>query len=251
MSVQLPLLPQGVGGAEAQALVLALNDRLRRISQALGPGAPGAPGAAGAAGAPGANATGAFRLDINEGQWEPGHTWAMGDMTTFGARHTYVRRVAGGDPAAVYTLLDRTGWTAYGSVGASPGLPAIVLDPASGTFWGQVDPPQSLWFDLGAAMTFSQVQWTAYSIYWPVAVEIFVSNDGIAWELILADSFTDPGGFTKLLKLAIPTQTKRWLKVTALTKDGTQGPLCSQFNLATPTVSAAPDVDTANWLALS
>jgi len=36
MSVQLPALPQGIGGPDAQALVVALNDRLRRISQALG-----------------------------------------------------------------------------------------------------------------------------------------------------------------------------------------------------------------------
>ena len=251
MSVQLPLLPQGVGGAEAQALVLALNDRLRRISQALGPGAPGAPGAAGAAGAPGANATGAFRLDINEGQWEPGHTWAMGDMTTFGARHTYVRRVAGGDPAATYTLLDRAGWTAYGSAGASPDLPDATIDGDPATYWGNgVGLPASLWFDLGAARIFSQVQWTGDNIYGPSSVEIYVSDDGVTWELVFADSFVPPGGFDQVFKMAFPSQTRRWVKVSALTAI-VDKPLCKEFNLATPTVAAAPDVDTVNWLAIS
>lgn len=53
MSLQLPALPRGLTGG---ALITALNDRLRRISDALVPsklGVDGKPGAAGAAGAPG------------------------------------------------------------------------------------------------------------------------------------------------------------------------------------------------------
>jgi hypothetical protein len=58
MKVQLAMLPQGAGGPTAQDLVLAVNDRLRRINTALlaAGGAVGPPGAPGAPGAPGTGA---------------------------------------------------------------------------------------------------------------------------------------------------------------------------------------------------
>ena len=52
MSNQLPPLAQGLGGKDAAPLVLAVNDRLRRISLALAANA-GATGTAGATGPPG------------------------------------------------------------------------------------------------------------------------------------------------------------------------------------------------------
>lgn len=53
MSKQLAPLPQGI---EGQKLVLAVNDRLRRISLALGTGAPGKTGAPGSPGGAGVSA---------------------------------------------------------------------------------------------------------------------------------------------------------------------------------------------------
>jgi hypothetical protein len=68
--VQLPMLPQGAGGPAAQDLVLAVNDRLRRISLGLsdltgaaGPaGPPGAIGPPGPAGAPGGGPVSLYHL---------------------------------------------------------------------------------------------------------------------------------------------------------------------------------------------
>lgn len=49
MSVNLPLLPQGLS-SDPQSLVVALNDRLRRISSLGTAGPPGPPGPAAAGG---------------------------------------------------------------------------------------------------------------------------------------------------------------------------------------------------------
>lgn len=54
MSVSLAALPQGLTGSD---LVNAVNDRLRRISTALGPDATGVTGAQGAPGIPGTDGT--------------------------------------------------------------------------------------------------------------------------------------------------------------------------------------------------
>lgn len=43
MSVQLPPIPQGTGGTNGSPLVLAINDRLRRISAEFASVSPGPP----------------------------------------------------------------------------------------------------------------------------------------------------------------------------------------------------------------
>jgi hypothetical protein len=56
--IQLPALPQGIGGPDAVQLVLQINDRLRRIALALGDAAGSGNGSAGSAG-------GAIELETN------------------------------------------------------------------------------------------------------------------------------------------------------------------------------------------